>query len=88
MDRFDDSLSSLCGKEMASARKAKDGERIAGMIQSLTSILGRTIAMATNGEPVATDTLLTGAENLMREEAAGFAPFAALAAARAAAKEG
>ena len=77
---FDDALSSLCGKEMAAARKSGDGERMAGMVQSLTSILGKTIALATAGNPAACDMLLTGAENLMREEATGFSQIAALAA--------
>lgn len=89
MDRsFDDDLASLCGKELASARRANDDERIAGMIQSLTSILGKTIAMATAGNPVAADMLLIGAENLMREEATGFAELAALTSSRAAQKDG
>ena len=79
---FDDALSSLCGKELAAARKDGDSERIAGMVQSLTSILGKTIAMSTAGSPMACDMLLTGAENLMREEAAGFSRLSELVARR------
>lgn len=79
---FDDALSSLCGREMAAARRDRDSERMAGMVQALTSILGKTIALSTAGDPAACDVLLTGAENLMREEATGFAPLASLAAQR------
>ena len=79
---FDDALSSLCGRELAAARREGDSERIEGMVQALTSILGKTIAMATAGNSAACDMLLIGAENLMREEAAGFAPLADLATRR------
>ena len=78
MSDFHERLASMCAKEMATARKAGDAERMAEVVSSLTSTLGKTIAMAASGDPRGIETLLTGCEHQMASEAADFAPLIAL----------
>lgn len=79
MSEFHDQLASLCGPELAKAIRTNDSDRAADMITALATMLGRTIARATGGDAAAIETMLTGAENLMAEEAAGMAGMMTLA---------
>lgn len=79
MSFFDD-LSSLCAKEMSEARKTDDADRKAAVVEALATMLGRTIALATNADPKAMDELLMGCEGHMNREAADFAQFQQLVA--------
>lgn len=79
MTAFHDQLASLCGPEIAKAIRMNDSDRAADMITALATMLGRTIARATGGDAAAIETMMTGAENLMAEEAADMAGMMALA---------
>ncbi len=76
---FHERLASLCGPEIAAAMRDDDTERASGMIAALAAILGRTVARAAKGDPATVDQILTGAEQLMAEEASGMAGFIGLA---------
>ena len=61
-------LASLCHKEFMASRG--DPERIANMVERLMHSAGYTIAMGTNGDTDAMQTLLIGAEAYLNESAA------------------
>lgn len=69
---FFDDLASLCAREMASARKAGNSQRKAEVVEGLATILGRTIAMAADGDPRAVDELLIGSDGYAAREAVEF----------------
>ena len=77
-EAFHDTIASLCARELSAARKAGDAERVSGLVQTLASLLGKTIAMAAEGDPKTIDRLLIGAEGLVQEEAVGFGELAAM----------
>lgn len=79
MTDFHDRLASLCGPEINAAMRANDTDRAADMITALATMLGRTIARATDGQSAAIDTMLIGAEELIASEAAGMAGIMGLA---------
>lgn len=66
-------LASLCGPEIAAAMRENDNDRAADLITALVTMAGRTIARACKGDRSRINDLLTGAEQLMAEEAAGMA---------------
>lgn len=73
MAEFFDQLAGLCVRELNAASKAADPDRLAGVIEGLATILGRTIARACLGDAKQIDTMLTGVEQHMTAEAAGMA---------------
>lgn len=85
---FFDDLASLCAKEMNAARKGGNSQRKAATVEGLATILGRTVAMAADGDPKRIDELLTGCESQAANEAADFAPLIQFAAAQRQAKAG
>lgn len=70
---FFDELSSLCAKEMAIARLNEDLQRQGDLISGLCTMLGRTIARCAKGDPKTIETLATGCEAQVIEEASGMA---------------
>lgn len=84
---FHDRLASLCGPEISAALRGNNPDRAADMITALATMLGRTIARATGGNPAAIDTMLTAAEDLAAAEAAGMAGVIGLSHAASAAAE-
>ena len=70
---FHDRLASLCGPEIAAAMREDDNDRAADLITALVTMAGRTIARACKGDRARISDILTGAEQLMAEEAAGMA---------------
>lgn len=81
-DAFFDKLSALCASELSQAKRSEDPDRVAGLIQGLATMLGRTIARSCDGEGATIDTMLMGAEQLAASEAAGFAGLYQLAKGR------
>lgn len=79
MGDFHDHLTSLCIPEINAAMRTNDTDRAADMITALATMLGRTIARATDGKAVAINTMLIGTEELIAAEAAGMAGIMALA---------
>ena len=79
MTDFHDRLASLCAPEIATAMRTNDTDRAADMITALATMLGRTIARATDGKAAAIDTMLIGTEELIAAEAAGMAGIVAMA---------
>lgn len=79
MDDFHSRLASLCAPEIIAAMRNNDTDRAADMITALATMLGRTIARATDGKAGAIDTMLIGTEGLIAAEAAGMAGIMALA---------
>lgn len=79
MGDFQDRLAALCAKELAAARRADDGERMAGIVTALSDLLGKTIAMAAKGDRTIADALLTGAEDMVARTAADWEDLGALA---------
>jgi len=78
-DNFHDTLASLCARELSAALAAKDADRASDVVTALGTMLGRTIARATNGSAEGIDTMLIAAEQLVASEAAGMAGVIALA---------
>lgn len=77
MSDFHTRLASMLAKEAAEAAKVPDrAERMGDMIEALARGLGFTVAVATNGDPTRTETMITAAERYALEEAAAKAPFA------------
>lgn len=79
---FFDDLSSLCAQEMSAATKGGNSQRKAAVVEGLATVLGRSVAMAADGNPKTIETLLTGCEAQAASEAADFAPLIQLAAAQ------
>lgn len=73
MNFFED-LATLCAREMNAARKDGDEDRMAGVVETLATLLGRSAAMAAGGDAKGIDTLLEGSSNHALEEASSFAP--------------
>ena len=78
---FFDELADLCAREMKAAVKAGSDDRKAAVVEGLATILGRTIAMAADGDPRTVETLLTGSEAHAAREAADFSSLIHLAVA-------
>lgn len=72
---FREALISLVMREMASAQKANDDDRAAGVVTDLAEQLGKAIAMLCRGDRRGIDTLLAGTENLVSEIAFDTANF-------------
>lgn len=75
MTSFTDRLAAMCAPEIAECIRANDSDRAADMITALATMLGRTVARATNGNPKGIDIMLTGAEQVAADEAADMASF-------------
>lgn len=73
MTDFFDDLSSLCARELISGAKAADRDRVAGLIEGLATMLGRTIARTTAGDAREIEKMLAACENHVAAEAAGMA---------------
>lgn len=68
-DSFFDDLMALVVGEMRAARKAGDEDRLSGVVAGLAEVLGKTIAIIGNGNPVLIDKMLTAADGLVVETA-------------------
>ena len=79
---FFDDLAGLCAREMAAARRAGNSQRKAAVVEGLATILGRTIAVAADGDRRAIEDLLVGSEGHAAREAAEFSQLVQFAAAR------
>lgn len=79
---FFDDLAGLCAREMAAAKKGGNSQRKAAVVEGLATILGRTIAMAADGDPRAVEDLLMASEGHAAREAADFSQLVQFAAAR------
>ncbi len=79
---FFDELASLCAKEMSAATKGGNSQRKAAVVAGLATVLGRSVAMAADGNPKTIETMLTGCEAHAASEAADFATLIQLAAAQ------
>lgn len=86
MGDFFDSVSGLCAKEWSAATKLADRERIAGVVEALSTMLGRSIATACLGDAEKIEVMLTGVENHVASEAAGMAGIIQLSALKASRK--
>lgn len=73
MTEFYGQLAGLCVRELNAASKDADRDRLAGVIEGLATILGRTIARACLGDAKQIDTMLMGIEQHMAAEAASVA---------------
>ncbi len=77
MGDFHSRLSSLLAAEASEASKCPDrAERMGDMIEALARGLGFSVAIATNGDPSGTETMIAAAERYALEEAASKASFA------------
>lgn len=73
MASFNETIGALISAEMKAAIRVDDRDRVAGVIEVLAAQLGKTIAIAGQGEAQTISVLCTGAENHMTETAAEFA---------------
>lgn len=77
MSDFHTRLASMLAKEAAVAAKAPDrAERMGDMIEAIARGLGFTVAVATNGDRMGIETMITAAEKYALEEAVENAPLA------------
>lgn len=71
MTDFFEDLATLCSKELTAGLKSGDSDRVAGVVEGLSTMLGRSIARAAAGNDVQIETLLTGCEAHIASEAVG-----------------